>query len=76
MASLCRSTGPHLLLDCVKKMTESRIENVKCSNYKGYHTANYGGCPFYKDAKEVEKRRVNSKVSYRDAAKLQKYEMD
>ena len=64
--------GPHSLRDCTKKMAESRIENVKCSNCKGDHTANYGGCPFYKDAKEVEKLRVSNKVSYRDAVKLQK----
>ena len=64
--------GPHQLRECDKRTANNRITNVKCSNCKGDHTANYGGCPFYKDAKEVEKLRVNNKVSYRDAVKLLK----
>ena len=48
------------------------VANIKCINCKGDHTANYGGCPFFKDAKQVEKIRVINKVSYRDAVKLQK----
>ena len=66
--------GPHQLKDCDKKSAGSRVANIKCINCKGDHTANYGGCPFYKDAKQVEKIRVLNKVSYRDAVKLQKEE--
>ena len=64
--------GPHLLKECNQKVVNNKITNVKCSNCKGDHAANYGGCPFFKEAKQVEQIRAQNQVSYRDAVKLQK----
>ncbi|KAF2348766.1 hypothetical protein FHG87_020480 [Trinorchestia longiramus] len=69
-AAFCRSaprcvvcSGPHTSNECNK--TTGRI----CCNCGGNHTANYGGCPKIKQAKEVEKPRQIQKLSYRDAVK-------
>ncbi|KAF2347349.1 hypothetical protein FHG87_021896 [Trinorchestia longiramus] len=69
-AAFCRSaprcvvcSGPHTSNECSK--TTGRI----CCNCGGNHTANYGGCPKIKQAKEVEKTRQIQKLSYRDAVK-------
>ncbi|KAF2347357.1 hypothetical protein FHG87_021886 [Trinorchestia longiramus] len=40
-----------------------------CCNYSGNHTANFGGCPKIRQAREVEKIRQIQKLSYRDAAR-------
>ncbi|KAF2360612.1 Zinc finger CCHC-type, partial [Trinorchestia longiramus] len=55
-ASFCRSAprcvvcnGPHTSNEC--NTTTGQI----CCNCGGNHTANYGGCPKIKRAKEVEK---------------------
>ncbi|KAF2354738.1 hypothetical protein FHG87_014509 [Trinorchestia longiramus] len=69
-AAFCRSapscvvcSGPHTSNECNK--TTGRI----CCNCGRNHTANYGGCPKIKQAKEVEKTRHIQKLSYRDAVK-------
>ncbi|KAF2348762.1 Endonuclease/exonuclease/phosphatase [Trinorchestia longiramus] len=69
-AAFCRSaprcvvcSGPHTSNECNK--TTGRT----CCNCGGNHTANYGGCPEIKQAKEVEKTRQIQKLSYRDAVK-------
>jgi hypothetical protein len=54
-------SGPHNTKDCPKP------EMPKCCNCSGNHTANYGGCPFIKEARLVEKTRVEHRLSYRDA---------
>ena len=64
--------GPHQLKDCNKKNGTDHITDVLCPNCKGKHTANYGGCPAYKEAKSVEKIRVTNKLSYRDAVQCHK----
>ncbi|KAF2357068.1 Reverse transcriptase domain [Trinorchestia longiramus] len=56
-------SGPHTSNECNK--TTGRT----CCNCGGNHTANYGGCPKIKQAKEVEKTRQMQKLSYRDAVK-------
>ncbi|KAF2343645.1 hypothetical protein FHG87_025599 [Trinorchestia longiramus] len=69
-AAFCRSaprcvvcSGPHTSNECNK--TTGRT----CCNCGGNHTANYGGYPKIKQAKEVEKTRQIQKLSYRDAVK-------
>ncbi|KAF2347399.1 hypothetical protein FHG87_021847 [Trinorchestia longiramus] len=69
-AAFCRSaprcvvcSGPYTSNECNK--TTGR----NCCNCGGNHTANYGGCPKMKQAKEVEKTRQIQKLSYRDAVK-------
>ncbi|KAF2363483.1 hypothetical protein FHG87_005767 [Trinorchestia longiramus] len=69
-AAFCRSaprcvvcSSPHTSNECNK--TTGRI----CCNCGGNHTANYGGCPKIKQAKELEKTRQIQKLSYRDAVK-------
>ncbi|KAF2357200.1 hypothetical protein FHG87_012041 [Trinorchestia longiramus] len=48
---------------CVQWCTRS------CCNCSGNHTANYGGCPKIRQAREVEKIRQIQKLSYWDAAR-------
>ena len=68
-ASNCRSaprcvacSGPHSVKDCTLGTNPTL-----CSNCGGAHTASYGGCPAYKEAKKVEHVRAHDKLSYRDA---------
>ncbi|KAF2346175.1 hypothetical protein FHG87_023070 [Trinorchestia longiramus] len=56
-------SGAHNSWECPSPSTRS------CCNCSGNHTANYGGCPKIRQAKEVEKIRQVQKLSYRDAAK-------
>jgi hypothetical protein len=69
-AANCRSgprcvvcSGPHNVKDCTSSGTNA------CCNCGGAHTANYGGCPKFKQAKLVEKTRQLYKISYKDAMK-------
>ena len=64
--------GPHELRECKMKNNANRSAEVCCPNCKGKHTANYGGCYFFKEAKKVEWLRANNKISYRDAVKIRK----
>jgi len=57
-------SGPHSSKECAVK----NKEEMKCYNCGGCHTANYGGCPFIKHAKVIEKIRAEEKLSYREAA--------
>ena len=59
-------SGAHSVKDC------HHTGSPRCCNCGGPHTANYGGCPRMKQAKQVEKTRSCSKISYRDALKLVK----
>ena len=52
--------GHHSVKDC-----DSHVP--RCSNCGNSHMANYGGCPFMKKAKIVERVRAEEKLSYRDA---------
>ncbi|KAF2368267.1 hypothetical protein FHG87_000976 [Trinorchestia longiramus] len=68
-AGFCRSaprcvvcSGPHTSNEFNK--TTGR-KSCNC----GGHTANFGGCPKMKQAKEMEKTRQIQKLSYRDAVK-------
>ena len=61
------ANGCHAQLKCVVcagyhdvKDCESRIP--KCRNCGNNHTANYGGCPYMKKAKIVEKVRAEKKI--------------
>ncbi|KAF2347409.1 hypothetical protein FHG87_021836 [Trinorchestia longiramus] len=56
-------SGAHNSRDCPSQSTRS------CCNCSGNHTANYGGCPKIRQAREVEKIRQIQKLSYRDAAR-------
>ncbi|KAF2360596.1 hypothetical protein FHG87_008647 [Trinorchestia longiramus] len=56
-------SGAHNSRECPSPSTRS------CCNCRGNHTANYGGCPKIRQAKEVEKIRQVQKLSYRDAAR-------
>lgn len=56
--------GAHSVKDC------TITGNPRCCNCNGPHTASYGGCPRMKQAKQVEKVRSYSKLSYRDALKV------
>jgi hypothetical protein len=58
--------GAHNVKDCTNQ------GNPHCCNCGGQHTANYGGCPYMKEAKVVEKTRVEQKMSYRDALRFVK----
>ena len=69
-------SGPHEFRQCDQKVNGSRVLRTKCPNCKGEHTANYGGCPYFKRAKEIEKIRAEKKLSYRDAALIQKKEIN
>ena len=79
-AGQCRSkprcvlcAGSHLLRDCSVREHEPNVAYKKvCANCKGEHTANYGGCPFVKQAKQIEQVRTLQRLSYRDAASLVK----
>ncbi|KAF2356011.1 hypothetical protein FHG87_013230 [Trinorchestia longiramus] len=69
-AAFCRSaprcvvcSGPHTSNECNKTTRRN------CCNCGGNHTANYGGCPKMKQAKEVEKTLQIQKLSYREAVK-------
>jgi len=57
-------SGPHSSKECPVKDKEE----MKCFNCGDSHAANYGGCPFIKHAKVIEKIRAEEKLSYRDAA--------
>ena len=54
-------SGAHNVKDC------SHQGSPLCCNCGGQHTASYGGCSFMKEAKVVERIRVEQKVSYREA---------
>ncbi|KAF2356790.1 hypothetical protein FHG87_012454 [Trinorchestia longiramus] len=56
-------SGAHNSRECPSPSTRS------CCNCSGNHTANYGGCPKIRQAREVEKIRQIQKLSYRDAAR-------
>ncbi|KAF2346306.1 hypothetical protein FHG87_022938 [Trinorchestia longiramus] len=56
-------SGAHNSIDCPSPSTRS------CCNCSRNHTANYGGCPKIRQAREVEKFRQIQKLSYRDAAR-------
>ncbi|KAF2343780.1 hypothetical protein FHG87_025464 [Trinorchestia longiramus] len=56
-------SGAHNSRECPSPSTRS------CCNCSGNHTANYGGCPKTRQAREVEKIRQIQKLSYRDAAR-------
>ncbi|KAF2345167.1 hypothetical protein FHG87_024075 [Trinorchestia longiramus] len=56
-------SGAHNSRECPSPSTCS------CCNCSGNHTANYGGCPKIRQAREVEKIRQFRKLSYRDAAR-------
>ena len=45
-------------------------ENRKCANCCENHTANYGGCRVYREAKYVERVRAEQKLSSRDAVQV------
>ncbi|KAF2352550.1 hypothetical protein FHG87_016692 [Trinorchestia longiramus] len=69
-AAFCRSapccvacSGPHTSNECNKTTGQN------CCNCGGNHTANYGGCPKMKQAKEMEKTCQTQKLSCRDAVK-------
>ena len=57
--------GKHSSRDCPNK---GQGEVKRCCNCGGAHTANYGGCPKFGQAKKVEQFRSDNKMSYRDAA--------
>lgn len=57
--------GSHETRDCPNR--GSNQQQVRCANCKGNHTASYGGCEFIKRAKEIEKIRAETRMSYRDA---------
>ena len=59
--------GPHQYKDCTHK--GSRTTTPSCPNCKGNHAANFGGCPYFKRAKIVERVRATEKISYRDAVR-------
>jgi hypothetical protein len=79
----CQDFG-HSAISCKKPprcVVCSGAHNVKncthqgsplCCNCGGQHTASYGGCSFMKQAKAVERIRVENKVSYREAVKIVK----
>lgn len=52
----------HRHIDCPNKNNTK-----KCANCKENHTSNYGGCQKMKEAKEIQKIKVNENLSYRDA---------
>ncbi|KAF2344205.1 hypothetical protein FHG87_025039 [Trinorchestia longiramus] len=56
-------SGAHNSRECPSPSTRS------CCNCSGNHTANYGGCPKIRQAREVEKIRQIQKLSCRDAAR-------
>ncbi|KAF2344735.1 hypothetical protein FHG87_024509 [Trinorchestia longiramus] len=56
-------SGAHNSRECLSPSTRS------CCNCSGNHTANYGGCPKIRQAREVEKIRQIQKLSYWDAAR-------
>ncbi|KAF2344553.1 hypothetical protein FHG87_024691 [Trinorchestia longiramus] len=56
-------SGAHNSRECPSPSTHS------CCNCSSNHTANYGGCPKIRQAREVEKIRQIQKLSYRDAAR-------
>lgn len=43
--------------------------DLKCCNCGGPHSAAYGGCEFQLKAKEVQKFKIEHKVSYAEAVK-------
>ncbi|KAF2361616.1 Zinc finger CCHC-type [Trinorchestia longiramus] len=56
-------SGAHNSTECPSPSTRS------CCNCSGNHSANYGGCPKMRQAREVDKIRQVQKLSYRDAAR-------
>ena len=61
-------SGAHQYKDCPHK--GSTFSDPKCPNCHGKHAANFGGCPSFKKAKQVERVRCTEKISYRDALKV------
>jgi hypothetical protein len=57
----------HTIKECPKRNTNA---TAKCSNCHGDHTASYGGCPYMKKAKKVERVRAEQRLPYRDAVKV------
>ena len=58
-----RCSGPHTFEECTQKDVH------KCANCGKNHSAAYNGCVEAKKAKEVQKIKVQSKISYAQAAK-------
>lgn len=61
-----RCSGSHSYQDCPDK------DQLKCSNCGGNHSAAYKGCPKYKQAVEVQRVRVENKISYKEAVHIVK----
>ena len=60
----------HETRTCPHKSVGGLYENRKCANCGENHTANYGGCRVYREAKHVERVRAEQKLSYRDAVQM------
>ena len=59
-----RCGEPHLFEQCPKK------DSPKCINCGGAHSAAYGGCDAAKTATEIQKVKVEKKITYAQAAKI------
>jgi hypothetical protein len=55
-------SGEHMLKDCPRT-------RVKCVNCGANHAANYGGCPRMKQEAQVERVKVQCKITYSEAIK-------
>ena len=69
VAAKCKSKS----MVCARCSGEHSIDNCtaefKCNNCGGDHSAAYKGCPKYKEAVDVQRIRVENKISYAEAAR-------
>ena len=61
-------SGPHNASECKPRdIANEELSTLRCTHCRGERIANYGGCPYMKSARVVEKVRAEKNMSNKDA---------